>query len=48
MENCNIIEDGNESLALEKVVVQRIWKKYFEDLYNIHTQEHVALLGFGD
>ena len=23
--------------------VQRIWKKYFEELYNIDTQEQVAL-----
>ena len=26
----------------------RIWKEYFEDLHNIDTQEHVALMGFGE
>ena len=24
--------------------VRRIWKEYFEDLYNIYTQKQVALL----
>ena len=33
--------------------VRRIWKEYLEDLYNIYTQEQVAvhvlaLTGFGD
>ena len=27
--------------------VQRIWKEYYEDLYNIDTQEQVAVHMFG-
>ena len=30
-------------LTLEEVEVRRIWKKYFEDLYNIDTQEQFAV-----
>ena len=37
------IKDGNGRLALEEVVVRRIWKEYFEDLYNTDTQEQVAI-----
>ena len=37
MENCSIIKDENGRLALEEVKVRRIWKEYFEDLYNIDT-----------
>ena len=35
MENSNIIKDENVRLALEEVELRRIWKGYFEDLYNI-------------
>ena len=31
MESCNSIKDGND------------WKEYFEDPYNIDTQEQVAV-----
>ena len=37
------IKDGNGRLVLEEVEVQRIWKEYYEDLYNIDTQEQVAV-----
>ena len=43
MENCSRIKDGNEKLRLEKFEVRRIWKEYFEDLYNIDTQEQVSV-----
>ena len=43
MENCKRIKDGNGRLALEEVEVRRILKKYYEDLYNIYTQEQVAV-----
>ena len=43
MENSNRIKDGNGRLALEEAEVQRIWKEYYEDLYNINTQEQVAV-----
>ena len=51
VESCSRIKDGNGRLALEEVEVQRIWKEYFEDLYNIDTLKKVAskcvpLLGF--
>ena len=32
--------------GLGEVEVQRIWKDYIEDLYNIDTQEQVALMVF--
>ena len=34
---------GNVRLALEEFEVRRIRKGYFEDLYNIDTQEQVAV-----
>ena len=46
-ENSNTIKDGNGRLALEEVEVRRIWKEYFEDLYNIDTQEQVAVHMWG-
>ena len=36
-------EDGNERLEQEEDEVQRIWREYFKDLYNIDTQEQVAV-----
>ena len=42
-ENSNRIKDGNGRLVLEEVEVRRIWKEYYEDLYNIDTQEQVAV-----
>ena len=30
-------------MALGEVEVQRIWKEYFEDLYNIDAQEQIAV-----
>ena len=49
MESCSRIKDGNGRLALGEIKVQTIWKTYFEDLYNLDTQEQVAslaLMGF--
>ena len=43
VESCNIMKDGNGSLAKGEDDVRRIWKKYFEDLNNIDTQEQVAV-----
>ena len=42
--NCNKIKDGNGRLALKEGEVRRIWKGYFEDLYNIDTQDQVTTL----
>ena len=39
----NKIKDGNGRLVLEEAEVQRIWKEFYEDLYNIDTQEQVAV-----
>ena len=52
VENFNRIKDVNGSLVLEEAEVRRIWKEYYEDLYNIDTQEQVeftsvALMEFG-
>ena len=43
MESGVRIKDVNWRLALEEVEVPRIWKEYFDDLYNIDTQEQVAV-----
>ena len=42
-ESCSRMEDGNGRLAEEENEVGRNWKEYFEDLYNIDTQEQVAV-----
>ena len=48
VENSNRIKDGNSRLILEEVEMQRIWKEYFEGLYNIDTQTQgtVHMCGF--
>ena len=43
VENSSRIKEGSGRLALEEIKVQSIWKDYFEDLYNIDTQEEVAV-----
>ena len=43
MESCSRIKYGNGRLAQGEDEVQRIWKEYFEYLYNIDTQEKVAV-----
>ena len=43
VENCSRKKDGNGRLAQEEDEVRRIWMEYFEDLYNIDTQEQVAV-----
>ena len=47
VKSCSRIKDRNRRLALEDDEVQRIWKDYFQDLYNINTQEQVAVQMFG-
>ena len=37
VENSNRIKDGNGRLVLDEAEVQRIWKEYYENLYNIDT-----------
>ena len=43
MESCSRVKDGNERLAQGEDEVRIIWKEYFEDMYNIDTQEQVAV-----
>ena len=43
VESCNRIKDENGKLAQGEDEVQRIWKEYFEDLFNIDTQEQVTV-----
>ena len=43
MEGCSRIKDRNERLAQGEYEVLKIWKEYFEDLYNIDTQEQVEV-----
>ena len=43
VECCSRIKDGNMRLAQGKDELRRIWKEYFEDLYDINTQEQVAI-----
>ena len=47
MESCSRLKDGNWRLAQWEDKARKIWKKYFEDLYNIDTQEE-DLMGFGE
>ena len=42
-ENCSRIKDGNRSLAQGKDEVRKICKEYYKVLYNIDTQEEVAV-----
>ena len=44
---CSRIKDGNSRLPMEEDELQRIWKSYFEDLYNIGTKEQVAVYMYG-
>ena len=54
MESCSRIKDGNERLAQGEEEVRKIWKKNFEDLYNIYILRKilqytcVASMGFGE
>ena len=43
VKNFSRMNDGNGRSTLEGVEMQRILKEYFEDLYNIDTQEQVAV-----
>ena len=43
VENYNIIKDGNGRLVLEGAEVRKIWKEYYENLYNINPQQHAAV-----
>ena len=43
VESCSRIKDGNGKLAQGEDEVRRVWKEYFEDLYNIDTREQVAI-----
>ena len=42
-ENSNRVKDGNGRLVLEEAEVRSIWKENYDDLYNMDTQEHVAV-----
>ena len=42
-ESCSRIKNGNRRLAQGEDEVRKIWKEYFEDLYNIDTQEQFAV-----
>ena len=43
VEDSNRIKDGNGRLVLEEAEVRRIWKEYYEDLYNKDNEEQVAV-----
>ena len=43
VESCSKVNEGNWRLAQRKSEVRKIWKEYFEDLYNIDTQEEIAV-----
>ena len=42
VESCSRIKDGNGRVAQGEVEVQRVWKEYFEDLYNIDFAVHIC------
>ena len=43
MESCSRIKYRNVRLSYGENEVRKIWKEYFEDLYNLDTQEDVAV-----
>ena len=43
VESCSRIKDENGRLAQGEDEVRKVWKEYFEDMYNIDTQEVVAV-----
>ena len=47
LKNSKRIKDGNGILTLEEAKVGRIWKEYYENLYNIDNQEQVAVHSYG-
>ena len=46
LESCNRIKDGNGRLAQGEDKVRRIWKEFFEDLFNIVRQMELAMSMF--
>ena len=42
-ERCNILKNENGRLAQGESEVRKIWEEYFEDQYNIDTQEQDAV-----
>ena len=44
MERCSRVKDGNGRVAQGEDAVKKIWKEYFEDLYNIDTHEQEWLI----
>ena len=43
MESYSRIKDGNGRLILGEDEVRKIWKEYFEDMYNVDTQEQMTV-----
>ena len=43
VEKSKRINVGNRWVALEEAELRRIWREYYEDLFNIDIQEHVAV-----
>ena len=43
VESCSRIKNGNGRLVQGEDEARKIWKEYFEDLYNIDTQEEIAV-----
>ena len=41
VESWSKIKDGNRRAVLVEVKLQRIWKEYFGDMYNMDAQEQV-------
>ena len=53
VENCTRMKDGNGRLAQGEDKVRKIWKEYFEDVYNIDIRNQLqstcmALMEFGE
>ena len=43
VDGCSTMKDRNGRLTLGGDEVRRVWKDYFDDLYNIGTQKQVAV-----
>ena len=39
VESCSRVKDGNGRFAQREDEARKIWKEYFEDLYNIDAQQ---------
>ena len=47
LKSCSRIKGGNGRLAQGEDEVRKVWREYFENLYNIDIQEEVSVHMYG-